>query len=148
MKKRIAMFLFAVAMVCTMIVPCFASAGTGNTAESMRLTLLNPTYIRFTGSSGTDYSVTVAEDVVGYNHITTGDTVKVCQAYCKITDSDPGTIDGIWGNNSETALRGAQSTMHDYGYSQVTSDGVCGPLTWRGFYSYHNGAPAKLKTLL
>ena len=30
-------------------------------------------------------------------------------------------------------------------YTVITSDGVCGPNTWRGFYSYCGGVPASVR---
>ena len=111
-------------------------------------TLIAVKTIRITSPDNPDnyITITVNSDYIGFNNITTGLKVRACQAYTKACGADPGVIDGIWGQNSETALRQAQQTMHDYGYSVVTSDGVCGPNTWRGFYSYCNGVPGSVRS--
>lgn len=137
MKKKIAVLLIVAVMVFSLAMPGFAEFDAKANRQLRIKQYRDPTEICFYGISGTYYEITTAVEYVGYNHITVGDEVKVCQAYTKATGYNPNGIDGIWGNNSESALRGAQTFMHDYGYTPVTSDGVCGKLTWHGFYSYH-----------
>lgn len=152
MNKKITVLILVTVIVFSLATPILADFD--ESGGHLRIKpYRNPSKIKFTGNSGTSYEVIVASGIVGYNHITVGNKVKVCQAYTQITGANPGAIDGIWGNQSESALRTAQTTMHDYGYTLVTSDGVCGQYTWRGFFSYHyvsifNPIPSSLKNLL
>lgn len=154
MKKRIISLLCAVLMLTAVCVPAFAAERTQAPAVSTYATVPAKDSISFTGRSGTQYYVNFLVDKVGYNcQFTTGDKVKVCQAYCYITGCNPGDIDGIWGQHSDIALRAAQTKLSQK-YPVVTSDGVCGINTWRGFWGYHGGTrftvdpPSSLKTLL
>lgn len=147
MKKKMIVLVLAMVMAFSLAVPSFAASTPADDASVQPLSI-NGVTIKFTGASGTVYDVDTESDVVGYNHITTGKQVKVCQAYTKITGGNPGTIDGIWGNNSESALRTAQSFLYNKGYTFLAIDGVCGVYTWRSFYYYHNQLYTELIPLL
>lgn len=137
MKKRIFSLFCAVLMLTAVCVPAFAVENNQASVASANATLPGIDHLDFYGSSGTRYYVYFSSDVIGYNHVTNGKPVKVCQAYSKATGGNPGTIDGIWGNNSDTALRTAQGRLRTV-YSQITVDGVCGTNTWKAFAGYHS----------
>lgn len=147
MKKAIAV-LFVFVLVIAISVPCFAVNDIAPKSVSY-VTLPSISIIEFYGASGHEYSINVNTDYVGFNRITTGDPVSLCQAYTLITgggltDDD---VDGIWGVKSDTALRTAQGILGNV-YSVVAADGVCGPNTWKAFYGYNGGTPQSLKNLL
>ena len=145
MKRKLVVFLLVLAMAISVAsVSAFADNDGISAHASPTLTTINSFRI-YSPYSSTYITINVTEDYIGFNHISTGSKVKACQGDTKACGADPGTIDGIWGQNSETALRAAQQTMHDYGYTVITSDGVCGPNTWRGFYSYCGGVPASVR---
>lgn len=137
MKKKLISLLCAVLVLATVCVPAFAASNDQASVASTNATLPGITYLSFYGSSGTYYYVNFNNDIVGYNHLTNGRPVMVCQAYSKATGGNPGAIDGIWGNNSDTALRAAQGRLRTV-YSQITVDGVCGPNTWKAFAGYYS----------
>ena len=146
MKRKLVSFLLVLVMAIS-VTSISAFADNDGISTHASPTLIAVDSFRIYSPDGSSYiTINVLNDYIGFNNITTGLKVRACQGYTKACGSDPGTIDGIWGQNSETALRGAQQTMHDYGYSVVTSDGVCGPNTWRGFYSYCNGVPGSVKS--
>ena len=60
-----------------------------------------------------------------------GPTVRLLQSILKFLDPayDPGPIDGIFGNQTESALKAFQA---DYG---LTVDGIAGPETWLALWS-------------
>lgn len=82
-----------------------------------------------------DTKYTVPTDTyVGYNHTETGTYVKTAQralnrvnSLYDSADCSAGTVDGIFGDNTEQATRNFQS------WAGYTSDGVIGPTTWGGF---------------
>lgn len=86
--------------------------------------------LNFKGVSGNSYLVDFETDYIGFNHTTTGPKVKACQAFIRVVSGTPIAIDGIWGQQSDTALRAAQGAMG------VTADGICGPNTWYAFRTY------------
>lgn len=148
MKRIIAFLLVFVLTISTMAVSASAAYNPGS--DVMPLSSRTLPYIsKITVSNGTSTVVVwVASDYVGFRYSPTRDIVRVCQAYTKACGSNPGDIDGLWGQLSETALRGAQTTLYNYGYNSgsnaVVSDGECGPKTWRGFYGYNNGVPGSV----
>ena len=147
-KRIVAILLVLVMAVCAL--PVCAFADSGGTASVTSVNLVLPSVTEITIRNPNNYNdkvvIYVDTDYVGFQFINTGSKVKACQAYTLACGSDPKGIDGIWGQNSETALRGAQQTMYNYGYTAVSSDGVCGPNTWRGFYGYCNGVPGSVRS--
>lgn len=147
MKKAIAV-LFVFVLVIAISVPCFAVNDIAPKSVSYA-TLPSISKIEFKGASGHNYSINVNTDYVGFNRITTGDPVSLCQAYIVITGGGlaGNEVDGIWGVKSDATLRTAQGILGD-SYSEITADGVCGPNTWKAFYGYNGGIPQSLKNLL
>lgn len=86
--------------------------------------------LAFYGTSGAYYSVDFEGSYIGFNNQTVGPEVKVCQAFARAITGRSIAIDGIWGQQSDTALRAAQYIMG------VTADGICGPSTWYAFKAY------------
>lgn len=150
MKKIVALLLVFVLAFSTM---AFSASAAYDSADEVmpRISRILPTVSKITVSNGVStIVVTVATDYVGFRYSPTRDVVKVCQAYTKTCGGNPGSIDGLWGQNSESALRVAQATLYNYGYNsgsnEIVSDGECGPKTWRGFYGYNNGVPGSVVT--
>lgn len=145
MKKIVAFLLLAIFAISTMAFPASAAYNPNDEFVPLaRRTLPNISVITVSDGN-TSIRVNFNSDYVGWRYSPTRNVVKVCQAYTKASGSDPGGIDGYWGPNSEAALRGAQTTLYNYGYNsgnnEIVSDGECGPRTWRGFYGYNNGVP-------
>ncbi len=146
MKRKLLSFLLVLVMAISVTsISAFADNDGLSTHASPTLMAVNSFRI-YSPDSSAYITIDVLYDYIGFNYITTGLKVKACQGYTRACGANPGTIDGIWGQNSETALRVAQQAMHDYGYTAVTSDGVCGPNTWRGFYSYCGGVPGSVRS--
>lgn len=142
MKNKVVILLLVVVMALSFTIPSFAMPATEPAHQTHRYVPIDPE-LDFDGASGNHYEVYFSRDVVGYNHLTVGEKVKVCQAYSRVTSGRYIVIDGIWGNQSDSALRSAQ------GIIGVTSDGVCGYNTWNAFnYYYGYVTPNAVKDLL
>lgn len=126
-KKIIAMFLVLVMAVC--IFPVSAFADDSNFDEV-------GFYGTKSGRPGTYYYsyFTNKSYWVGWNFSTSGNSVKMVQAYLYMDGqfNSLSAIDGFFGNNTETAIRGYQ---YNHNLSQ---DGVVGTSSWRdmGYYRY------------
>lgn len=59
----------------------------------------------------------------------TGSDVKFVQARLKELGFNPGVIDGIFGRNTERAVRSFQSSR------RIAVDGIVGPQTWKYLFS-------------
>ena len=147
MKKKLVAFLLMLVLAIS-VTSLNALADNDGLSSYASPTLIPISSFKIVSPDNPDNYVTinVSSDYVGFNGITTGLKVRACQSYTDICGGNSGGVDGIWGINSETGLRQAQQVLHDYGYTAVTSDGVCGPNTWRGFYSYCNGVPGSVQS--
>lgn len=150
-KGYISILLILTLAVCMFVLPASAYNVSPSNQTNSRETLPSISRIVIISPYNSQYSLTINVaapylpiDYVGYNHITTGPKVKACQGYSAACGCSPGTIDGIWGPNSDQALRDAQDVLNGV-YPAVTSDGVCGPNTWRGFYGYCGGVPYSVR---
>lgn len=61
---------------------------------------------------------------VGWSHVTSGELVYAVQTMVNAVGYSPGTIDGQYGNNTQTAIAKYQSSQ------SLSSDGIVGPNTW------------------
>lgn len=53
------------------------------------------------------------------------------QCLLKVIGFNPGTIDGVFGKNSQAAAKGFQEMVNDrVGHTALTPDGIVGPATW------------------
>ncbi len=139
MKKKAVILLLVVVMAFTLAMPSFAAFGTEPTSQTQRYVPIDPE-LDFDGASGNHYEVYFSRDTVGFNHITRGEKVMVCQAYSRLLSGRTISIDGIWGIQSDGALRAAQTVVG------TSSDGVCGYNTWNAFncfYGYVTPTPVK-----
>ena len=70
----------------------------------------------------------------GYTVIpsSTGVTAAGIEAQCLLLHAgyNPGTIDGIFGPNSQSAARGLQSFVNANFHANISVDGLPGPQTW------------------
>jgi hypothetical protein len=64
--------------------------------------------------------------------LSTGVTAAGIEAQCLLKQAgySPGTIDGIFGPNSQAAARGLQSFVNNNFHARITVDGLPGPQTW------------------
>ena len=53
-----------------------------------------------------------------------GDAVRQLQDALKALGFNPGGSDGVFGSNTEAAVKKFQQSVH------ITADGICGPVTW------------------
>ncbi|HEY4027747.1 MAG TPA: peptidoglycan-binding domain-containing protein [Candidatus Dormibacteraeota bacterium] len=62
----------------------------------------------------------------------TGVTSSGIEAQCLLQQAgfSPGTIDGIFGPNSQTATRGLQTFVNNNFHANILVDGLPGPQTW------------------
>ena len=82
----------------------------------------------FKGISGSWYTVNSNSDVIMWG--STGEKVKVCQSMLKtFTSHNPGSIDGIFGNDTETAVKAYQKSKI------LSPDGIVGHNTWTNLYN-------------
>ena len=148
MKKRIVSIVLVLALaVCVFPFSAFADSSD----DTLQPFYYDEKVMHFYGASNHYYRISY-NDMVGYNHIETGDPVKVCQAFINAVflkySQNTGNgvtlidVDGIWGPTSEEALREAQSICG------VTRDGVCGPNTWKALRTYAGGITSTVKSYL
>lgn len=93
MKNKVVVLLLIVVMAFSFTMPSFAMSNDIDPQANM--SSLRATYFDFYGASGTRYRVNFSSDTVGYNHITVGNKVKVCQAYTRIVSGSTIAVDGI-----------------------------------------------------
>ena len=64
--------------------------------------------------------------------LTTGVSAAGIEAQCLLRQAgySPGTIDGVFGPNSQTAARGLQSFVNSNFHANIGVDGLPGPQTW------------------
>lgn len=136
-KSLISTLLLLALVACVFTLPILAYNENPSKQTSSREVLPNISSFRIYSPNNSQYYLTinVNSDYVGYNHITTGLKVKAVQGYSAACGFYTGAYDGIWGSNSDQSLRNAQNLLHGI-YPAVTSDGVCGPNTWKGFWGY------------
>lgn len=77
----------------------------------------------FKALNGTGYIYSTS--YVGYNYTTSGKTVLTLQGALKALGYNPGTLDGIFGPNTHSALIKYQQN------NGLSVDAVCGPNTWK-----------------
>ena len=64
--------------------------------------------------------------------LTGGVSAAGIEAQCLLADAgfNPGTIDGVFGPNSQRAARGLQNAVNGNFHAGITVDGLPGPQTW------------------
>jgi peptidoglycan hydrolase-like protein with peptidoglycan-binding domain len=68
----------------------------------------------------------------------TGHGVRLLQEILKSFGDpqyDPGTVDGIFGTNTENAVKHVQGTFVDFDGNPLQADGIVGPKTWCALWS-------------
>ena len=142
MKKRLFAIILALAMaVCVFPVSAFADATIGAPCDELMYTASQPLISDITtqGLSGSLYHVYCDTEYVGAAYSALPKTVKLCQAFCCVTNNSAIAVDGFWGPNTSAALYNAQSILHQCGYGTVFPDYICGNITWNAFYWYTGG---------
>jgi hypothetical protein len=64
--------------------------------------------------------------------LTNGVSAAGIEAQCLLRQAgfNPGTIDGVFGPNSQAAARGLQTSVNNNFHARITVDGLPGPQTW------------------
>lgn len=137
--KRITAILLVFVLCCSaMCISAFAAPAENELTPMATSYTATSTYASIVGSSGTGYYIAYSNSAyaVGYGYTNATKAVKVAQARCYLagTLSSVSGIDGLFGNNTYSAICGFQGK---YGLSV---DGVVGVGTWRSMLYTHKNA--------
>jgi hypothetical protein len=80
--------------------------------------------------SGKEFAGHYSGDTVVPSKTGVTDAGKEAQCLLKRAGYSPGTIDGIFGPNSQSAARGLQSFVNNNFHAGISVDGLPGPQTW------------------
>lgn len=147
MKKKF-LSLLMIATIITTVIPSVITSAT-TTDNSSNISTINrnnldasqrTTYLlRFKLIN--DWAWVPDTYYVGYNFNTSGFNVTILQEALNLLGYNAGFGDGIYGPNTQRALRNYQSA------NGLSPDGIAGPLTWRSLASSCSGKTLPIMTM-